>query len=395
MSTSSKVAREIFFQPLPGPTLPLLSPSSPGCGMSKAPPQGPPGPAPGPAVSNGSNGSGGGGENGQPNVQRIEAIKQYYNQLCTNLRHIVDQLNASEVTPQRRQTLLHQQDQVQKSLQEFTEKVLKPLAAVANTQGPRPGPPGQPPHPQAALPSRVIVPPGAANAASGKMVSPPPQAPLPPPPPPLPAAPLPFQNAPPAARQTLLALQKQAQLIQQQQMIFGQKILSKNFDSSLNHAHREAMKPRYEDGMAHCESISLLAPQRMANTPAMGPAYAVRDVSGQTARQLLAKIAPRLQCTAELEEAVLRLADEFIDGLGSLASQLALSRKATKLTRRDLELAAERMHGIVVPGCHRTTVLAASVRKLAKRPAGGASSNPHQVRMAQLKKFFAQNPHLQ
>lgn len=363
--------------------------------MSKVPP--PSGPnLPGGGGASVNNG-GGVGENGQPNVQRIEAIKQYYNQLCTNLRHIVDQLNAPEVTPQRRQTLLHQQDQVQKSLQEFTEKVLKPLAAVANTQAPRPGGtalPAAPQPPTVAQPSRVIVPPGA--GAGPKIVSPPP-VPVPPPapPPPMPTAPLPFQNAPLAARQTLQALQKQSQLIQQQQVIFGQKILSKNFDSSLNHAHREAMKPRYEDGMANCESISLLAPQRLARTPAIGSSSLhSRETTGQTAKQLLAKIAPRLNCTEELEEAILRLSDEFIESVGSLGAQLAVSRKATRLSKKDLEIAAERMYGIVIPGSHRSTVLGSSVRKLTKRPAG-ASSNPHQVRMAQLKKFFAQNPHLQ
>jgi hypothetical protein len=336
----------------------------------------------------------------QPNGQRIEAIKQYYNQLCTNLRHIVNQLNAPETSPQRRHVLLQQQEQVQKSLQEFTEKVLKPLASAAaaanSVQGAAPNsnvpilPPRQPSLNTSfngpTIPGNKAPSPPQPSPASTSI--PTPSQPLPVP---VTAAPIMFQNAPPAARQALLLVQKQAQLIQQQQIIFGQKLLSKNFDSSLNHAHRDDCQKKFTD--VGEEAIDLVLVSGLpSDSQELGSKRKANAVHGRTIPELLSELSPSLMVTRELEEGLLRLADDFIDNVASFASQLALNRKDTKLTRKDLEVAIERLTGTIVPGSHRNTILSTSVKKLSRKAAGGPTNNPHLNRMAQIKKFFAQHP---
>lgn len=352
-------------------------------------------------MGNGHGRAGGGPPAGQ---QRIEAIKQYYNQLCTNLRHIVNQLNAPDITAQRKIALLAQQDQVQKSLQDFTEKVLRPLANAASTAG------GLPPGGMG-MPAVPMAPPAApvhSAPASGTVLgtrpahtppAPPPHAPKPPgisptlPPPgsaqipPQPQAPaMLFQNAPPAARQTLLAMQKQAQMIQQQQTLFNQRLQSKNFDLSLHHAHQDHGKPRFDDHGAGAANFFFVS--EMASIAGKAGADSHAQAAEKTINDLLGEISPGWTCSTEIEEALLRVADDFLDNVGCFAAQLALNRKDTRLTKKDVELAIERTSSIILPGSYRSTVLAGSIRKLSKKPAA-ASNNQHNSRMAQLKKHLA------
>lgn len=337
-----------------------------------------------------------------PNGQRIEAIKQYYNQLCTNLRHIVNQLNAPETSAQRRMVLLQQQDQVQKSLQEFTEKVLKPLASAAAAANPNQGTPNVPQGPPPRQPSFANGTNGSQPTGTANAKVPSPSQPLPaavqsiptpsqPMPVPVAAAPMMFQNAPPAARQALLLVQKQAQLVQQQQILFGQKLLSKNFDSTLNHAHLEDCQKKFVD-IGHEASSLVLVSGLSTDAQELGSKRKASAMHGRTIPEVLSEISSTLEVTPELEEGLLRLADDFIDNVASFASQLALNRKDNKLTRKDLEIAIERLTGTLAPGSHRSTILATSVKKLTRKGAGGPTNNPHLNRMAQIKKFFAQNP---
>lgn len=200
-----------------------------------------------------------------------------------------------------------------------------------------------------------------------------------------------FQNAPPAARQALLLVQKQAQLIQQQQIIFGQKLLSKNFDSSLNHAHREECQRKFTDVGEEATDLVFVS-GLSSNSQQLGSKRSANTMHGRTIPEILSELSPKLVVTSQLEEGLLRLADDFIDNVASFASQLALNRKDTKLTRKDLEVAIERLTGTIVPGSHRSTILATSVKKLSRKGTGGPTNNPHLNRMAQIKKFFAQNP---
>lgn len=73
---------------------------------------------------------------GKPNAAKIESIKSYYYQLSTSLRSITAQLQQPDLTPGRRQALGLQQEKLQSSLNEFTEKVLKPLMAAARSGTP-------------------------------------------------------------------------------------------------------------------------------------------------------------------------------------------------------------------------------------------------------------------
>ena len=64
--------------------------------------------------------------------QKIEMIKQYYNQLSTNIRAVAGQLNQPNLPPARRTALQAQYDRLQASMSELTDKVLKPLM-MSNT----------------------------------------------------------------------------------------------------------------------------------------------------------------------------------------------------------------------------------------------------------------------
>lgn len=73
--------------------------------------------------------------------QKIEMIKQYYNQLSSNIKNLAAQLALPDLALNRRMALQQQYDRLQASMVEFTDKVLKPLMSGggAGTAGlPRP-----------------------------------------------------------------------------------------------------------------------------------------------------------------------------------------------------------------------------------------------------------------
>lgn len=82
--------------------------------------------------------------NGNGNTEegrRVESIKQYYQQLCATYRHVSQQLQHPELPSARRPILQGQLEKLQAALQEFTDKVIKPII-IANRASPRPtGPP--------------------------------------------------------------------------------------------------------------------------------------------------------------------------------------------------------------------------------------------------------------
>lgn len=75
---------------------------------------------------------------------RIEGIKQYYQQLCTSYRLTSQQLQSPELSPPQRQQLQLQLEKLQQGLQEFTEKVIKPIIAANKAAGGTMGFPGMP-----------------------------------------------------------------------------------------------------------------------------------------------------------------------------------------------------------------------------------------------------------
>ena len=67
-------------------------------------------------------------------LNRLETIRQYYMQLSNNLRLITQQLQSSELTASKRQALLMEQARANAAMQEFTEKILKPISASKQQQ---------------------------------------------------------------------------------------------------------------------------------------------------------------------------------------------------------------------------------------------------------------------
>jgi hypothetical protein len=74
-------------------------------------------------------GLGNNGMGGQKQQQSIDMIKQYYQQLTSNLRVLTTQLNDPALTPPHRQQLQAQHERLSQNLVDFTDKVLKPLMA--------------------------------------------------------------------------------------------------------------------------------------------------------------------------------------------------------------------------------------------------------------------------
>lgn len=67
-------------------------------------------------------------------LNRLETIRQYYMQLSNNLRLITQQLQGTDLTASRRQALLMEQARANAAMQEFTEKILKPISASKQQQ---------------------------------------------------------------------------------------------------------------------------------------------------------------------------------------------------------------------------------------------------------------------
>ena len=86
---------------------------------------------PNPQTSNGNNATPGANINA---LNRLETIRQYYMQLSNNLRLITQQLQSSDLTASRRQALLMEQARANAAMQEFTEKILKPISASKQQQ---------------------------------------------------------------------------------------------------------------------------------------------------------------------------------------------------------------------------------------------------------------------
>lgn len=72
-----------------------------------------------------------------PDGARVENIKQYYQQLCANYRHTSQQLQHPELPPARRQALSLQLETLAQALQDFTDRVIKPIVNARSS--PRPG----------------------------------------------------------------------------------------------------------------------------------------------------------------------------------------------------------------------------------------------------------------
>lgn len=67
-------------------------------------------------------------------LNRLETIRQYYMQLSNNLRLITQQLQSPDLTASKRQALLMEQARANAAMQEFTEKILKPISASKQQQ---------------------------------------------------------------------------------------------------------------------------------------------------------------------------------------------------------------------------------------------------------------------
>lgn len=88
-----------------------------------------------------------------PDGARVENIKQYYQQLCANYRHISQQLQHPELPPARRQTLSLQLETLAQALQDFTDRVIKPIVNARSSPRPSGSVTGTPSTPKRARPS--------------------------------------------------------------------------------------------------------------------------------------------------------------------------------------------------------------------------------------------------
>ncbi len=76
--------------------------------------------------------------------RRAESIKQYYQQLCANYRMVSSQLALPNVPAQRKAILAEQLEKLQGALQDFTDRVIRPI--IAANRGAAPPQRGGAPH---------------------------------------------------------------------------------------------------------------------------------------------------------------------------------------------------------------------------------------------------------
>ena len=324
--------------------------------------------------------------NNNPNAQRIEVIRQYYQQLSSNYKAIVHHLQLPDLPPARRHALTLQKDKLEKSLQEFNERVLKPLqnasAAQAHAQQQQrqqsqmtaSGPAMQSPlqhtgfamTPQGGIgPSNtyMFLTPGFGGRPGGSGTI---------------GTPLQGANVQMSstARQALASAQQQHQIIQQQQWAFQQRLQARTASSMPSPhpaSHSPSRKPFRRSNSLET-SPAKLAPPHKKSVP-------------RTVQEFASSVDKRLVMAKEAENAMLMMADEFLETVINAACQNAVNRSVTnEANRRDFEVALLKHYPFAVPGVVPVVPLA----RKHKKPVGAASSaHQHQIRLTQLRKHLA------
>ena len=102
-------------------------------------------------------------------------------------------------------------------------------------------------------------------------------------------------------------------------------------------------------------------------------------VSKKKLKELLEQVDPLEQLDAEVENALLEIADEFIGNVTKSACQMAKHRQSDTLEIKDLQFVLDHNYNIRIPGFGADEK---PIRKVTVSPA-------HQQRLAQIKKLTA------
>lgn len=258
----------------------------------------------------------------QHQQQKIEMIKQYYNQLSSNIKSLAAQLAVPDLAPIRRAALQQQYDRLQASMVEFTDKVLKPLMSGGGAGAasfPRP------------------VPTANSGAAS------------------------PNKRKPNTAPPTVPGMTGGFQAAQQQQHLFQQRMLALNTSNTPNN-NSAIKKPQVTAPIAKIKS--LLQPDLpKLISESMSLAENSNDLDAYIGNQ------------DDLVDWI--LCDTMIDQVCEEACRGALLRQSDTVTARDLAFALRRVYPIS-PLLGRNTSLI-PVKRL-------SANHPHTIRLAQMKR---------
>ena len=370
------------------------------------------------------------------NSQRIEVIKQYYQQLVLSLRTIVQQLNLPDLPPQRRSLLMQQQEQVQRSLKDFTDRVLRPLAGSVNPAAVAAAASAQQQTPGGTFPIHLQQPQFRNGPWSGMS---------PPPPPPQVSSPYSSQQpsslpltAPqgnPSIQQPVPAIPNRPKppLKQSQAHSVPSTPLNSVAPLSIPAQYPTLIQPQpparsWPTHLLQTAPKTRRIPVQPGDPGSLPPskraaadlpiAESLGDLVENAIERLIdlprAKTAeqqskrPKYPATANqsamvslerpVETALLALADDWAERICKSAVQLALHRKGTGLEKRDLSLAIESNYGIVQIGSipMRSHVAVPSIAASGKKSSAStltstssSTSNPHHTRMQQLRKHLA------
>lgn len=263
---------------------------------------------------------------GPQQQQKIEMIKQYYNQLSSNIKTLATQLSLPDLAPTRRAALQQQHDRLQASMVEFTDKVLKPL--MAGTSGV----------------SAVNIPRPTVNSGTSGTASPNKRL---------------LSNA---TTSTTGGITGGFQAAQQQQHLFQQRMLALNNTSSSAGAHSNTKKPQVSAPVAMIKSLLQPDLPRLISE-SMSLTDDANDIEAYIGDQ------------DDLVDWV--LCDTMIDQVCEEACRAALLRQSDTVSARDLAFALRRVYPTnPLLGRNTSTI---PVKRL-------SANHPHAVRLAQMKR---------
>jgi len=321
---------------------------------------------------------------------RAENIKQYYQQLCANYRLVSQQLQKTDLPPQRRQMLQAHHDRLQHALQDFTERVIKPIVA-ANRNVPAAAPsvplPGnsspkmdglKDSSPKSSSPSVPSSIPSGDNRLSG-------------------ASPMiPQQGFLPVKRATASPISSIRGQVQQQPRIpirpvlFGERGGRRVMVSPAVATYLKPFDPNRKNDLIQ-EKVAVTEERDDQEDDSMGYRANGTPGPGLKVSDLLQRICSgRIEIEPRAEGVVLDLADRFIEQVGSLLGESMRHRKRPSVGPRDLEWVFQEQFQLprtVAAIPHVTSAGALRGSVIRKQFDGGQSS--HHQKMQQLKKHLA------
>lgn len=294
--------------------------------------------------------------------RRVENIKQYYQQLCSNYRMISQQLQLPDLPPARRQTLSAQSSKLQQALQDFTDRVIRPIISANRMAGSSS---------MGNSPLTARVPPALGASSQFGMNTTPTSSSMPS------QGTRAFTRAPPV--QTTRGAEPRA---------------SSPRPASFDYARAPSTNTlRIADFLSQTQMSSATLLEKNPNSsnrnaPSFHGTAAGAAGETYTVQALASSISPKIRIAPDAEDFLLSLADRYISLACRGICESARHRKRPGISTKDLSIVLTNELGLATTaaGIPYAVPPAGPSKVPSKR---NASFNPHYARMQQLKKHLS------